>query len=280
MASDGLVHSIATATTLVFGGCCTNAWSLERLLKDNQRVGALPLLHSHSMRLTSVDGVGSALTFCQLVFITLQSAPECVIFRKGSWRPRLKPPIVPIRTWVSQVFILTSMSLLNNWAFAFNVPLTLQIVFRSAGESTVTGSKRMAKIVLCIAGLAVSMILNRLFLHKAYTSLQVLSVTVVSLGVLLATLSRPSSSSSSSSSASPPDVGRYAIGIAMLSVATILTSTLGILQEKTYAKYGGSCWREGVFYTVRHPSILAARSSLVDNGTHSICCHYQFSAFL
>lgn len=43
-----------------------------------------------------------------------------------------------MREWLVQVFILTSMSLLNNWAFAFHVPLTLQIVFRSAGQSFLT----------------------------------------------------------------------------------------------------------------------------------------------
>ncbi|KAG8933716.1 golgi uridine diphosphate-N- acetylglucosamine transporter [Tulasnella sp. 417] len=123
------------------------------------------------------------------------------------------------------------MSLLNNWAFAFHVPLTLQIVFRSAG-------------------LAVSMILNRVFLKKRYTRLQVISVIVVSTGVLVATLSRPSPPSRPSNtqdSNHPPY--QYAIGVGMLSLATILTSTLGIVQERMFAKYGAGTWREGVFYT-------------------------------
>lgn len=32
-----------------------------------------------------------------------------------------------------QVVVHTGGSLLNNWAFAFNVPLAIQMVFRSAG---------------------------------------------------------------------------------------------------------------------------------------------------
>lgn len=136
-----------------------------------------------------------------------------------------------MREWLVQVFILTSMSLLNNWAFAFHVPLTLQIVFRSAG-------------------LAVSMILNRVFLKKRYTLLQVISVVVVSVGVVVATLSRPSAPSRPSDPTGknhPPY--QYAIGVAMLSLATVLTSTLGIVQERMFAKYGPGTWREGVFYT-------------------------------
>ena len=33
-------------------------------------------------------------------------------------------------------------------------------------------------------------------------------------------------------------------------VGVVVTGMLGLLQERTYAKYG-PCWREGVFYTVR-----------------------------
>ena len=98
------------------------------------------------------------------------------------------------------------------------------------------------------------MILNRIFLKKTYSRLQVLAVTVVSTGVLVATLSRPAPSPRAEATQTPDvDARQYFIGIAMLTIATILTSTLGILQERTYAKYGGATWREGVFYTVRRP---------------------------
>lgn len=95
------------------------------------------------------------------------------------------------------------------------------------------------------------MILNRVFLKKRYTLLQVISVVVVSVGVVVATLSRPSAPSRPSDPTGknhPPY--QYAIGVAMLSLATVLTSTLGIVQERMFAKYGPGTWREGVFYTV------------------------------
>lgn len=95
------------------------------------------------------------------------------------------------------------------------------------------------------------MILNSVFLKKRYTLLQVISVVVVSFGVLVATLSRPSPPSrTSDAQGSDHQPYQYAIGVGMLSLATILTSTLGIVQERMFAKYGAGTWREGVFYTV------------------------------
>lgn len=80
-----------------------------------------------------------------MMFITLQSLPGFITFKSPSisgkedterenWIPRLKSRQVPLIQWASQVLVHTTGSLLNNWAFAFNVPLTVLIVFRSAGE--------------------------------------------------------------------------------------------------------------------------------------------------
>ncbi|KAH9852102.1 UAA transporter family-domain-containing protein [Lenzites betulinus] len=193
--------------SLVFGGCCSNVWSYEQLLK----------MDAH---------IGTTLTFSQMLFITLQSLPSFVTFRKGSVVPRLRPRHVPLRDWALQVLVLTSGSLLNNWVFAYSVPLTVQIVFRSAG-------------------LAVSMLLGYLVLHKRYSIAQVAAVGFVSAGVILATLSRPSTPKTTGD---PPDVGRYTIGVIMLTVSLVLTGVLGVLQERTYTKYGPH-WKEGVFYT-------------------------------
>ena len=66
----------------------------------------------------------------------------------------------------------------------------------------------------------------------------------VTAGVILATLSRPSSSSDTDLEESS-----YTLGILMLTISSLLTATLGVLQERTYSKYGPH-WQEGVFYTV------------------------------
>ncbi|KAG8854800.1 golgi uridine diphosphate-N- acetylglucosamine transporter [Tulasnella sp. 330] len=203
---------LTVAIALIFGGCCTNAWSLERLLVDN-------------------PNIGTALTFSQLVFIAIQTSSTCITRLQPY--PQFKTPTVPIRTWLVQVVVLTSMALLNNWAFAYRVPLTLQIVFRSAG-------------------LAVSMILGYIFMKKTYSYLQVFSVLVVTSGVVVATLSRPATPSArvtAKTTQDDRDVYQYATGILMLGASCVLTSTLGILQEQTFAKHGKDTWREGVFYT-------------------------------
>lgn len=69
-----------------------------------------------------------------MLFITLQSLPSFLVFQPGSLLPRLKPRQVPLARWTIQVLVFTFGSLFNNWAFAFRVPLTVQIVFRSAGK--------------------------------------------------------------------------------------------------------------------------------------------------
>ena len=71
-----------------------------------------------------------------MLFITVQSLPSFLTFPKETWIPRLRPRHVPLQSWALQVLVLTSGSLMNNWVFAFSVPLTIQIVFRSAGKTS------------------------------------------------------------------------------------------------------------------------------------------------
>ncbi|KAL0960893.1 hypothetical protein HGRIS_005902 [Hohenbuehelia grisea] len=197
---------------MVMGGCCTNVLTYEQLLKMN-------------------PAIGSALTFSQMLFISIHSLPSFLTFPSSSAVPHLKPRQVPLQRWAAQVAVLTAGSLLNNWAFAFKVPLTVQIVFRSAG-------------------LAVSMLFGRLVLKKQYSFLQVASVTLVSLGVVLATLSRTTGAAPATSAGhkTAEEMRQYALGVGMLVVSLFLTGILGILQEQTYKIYG-PCWKEGVFYT-------------------------------
>lgn len=74
-----------------------------------------------------------------------------------------------------------------------------------------------------------------------------ISVLIVSFGVLLATMSNTPSSAMPGKTAVESE--KYLIGICMLTVSLLFTGVLGVLQEKTYKKYG-PCWKEGVFYTV------------------------------
>lgn len=75
--------------------------------------------------------IGTTLTFSQMAFVTARALPSFIEFKSA--RPRLKPRQVPLSQWMLQVLVMTAGSLLNNWAFAFSVPLTVQIIFRSGG---------------------------------------------------------------------------------------------------------------------------------------------------
>ncbi|KAJ7081374.1 UAA transporter [Mycena belliarum] len=197
---------------MVFGGCCVNVWAYEQLLNMNARIG-------------------SALTFSQVLFIAAQSLPAFLVFHPGYRLPRFKPRQVPLKDWAFQVLLLLSSSLLNNWAFAYNIPLTILIVFRSAG-------------------LGISMVFGFLLAGKRYTVMQVVSVLLVSAGVILATLARPSSPTAAKSTEpqSADELWKYTIGVSMLVTSLVLTGLFGLLQERTYKRYG-PCWKEGVFYT-------------------------------
>jgi len=199
---------VVIALGLVFGGCCVNVWSFEVLLHSSQ-------------------DVGSAITFCQMLFIACQSFPHAFAIRfltSEKWVAiEVKSRRVPLRKWLMQVSVLLGGTLLNNWAFAYQVPLTLQIVVRSSG-------------------LPVSLVLGRVLLKKRYSGLQVGSVVLVTLGVILATTSRPAEGSKAD------DANNYFIGLLMLLASLLFTGMLGVLQEITFRDYG-PCWQESVFYT-------------------------------
>jgi len=238
----------STSLVLIFGGCCSNVWTYEQLLRQSPQIG-------------------SALTFAQMLFITFQSLPFFVEWRKsrvGIVFPALKQRQAPISQWAAQVLLLTTGSLLNNWVYAFHVPLTVQIVFRSAG-------------------VVIAMILGHYLLQRRYTPRQVVSVLLVSIGVSVASISASSPASISLDNFSPT----YLYGLVMLIGSLFATAVLGILQERTYKTYG-PCWREGIFYThllslpififLRNDVIQGFKSLSVESNGPPILLPYIFLA--
>jgi len=213
-----------------------------------------------------------------MFFITLQSLPSFLNFSQPGFFPRLKPRQVPLAQWSLQVLVLISGSLLNNWAFAYNVPLTILIVFRSAGEAQIFLVMGLHVYFSnhIFSGLPVSMLFGYIFSRRQYTPMQIVSppyvthvpsysissvqfsVVIVTTGVIMVTLSRtnPGTNSQTSKTIGTEDLRRYFLGIGMSTVSLFCTGLLGLLQERTYRKYG-PCWREGVFYTVGAHSLPA-----------------------
>ncbi|WVQ75157.1 hypothetical protein IAR50_004766 [Cryptococcus sp. DSM 104548] len=218
--------------SLVFGGCCSNVWALEGVLRD----------HPNS---------GTFLTFAQFTFVAFQNLPSQIRITstKSGWRiPQLKSRKVPLKRWSVQVVLFFLVSLMNNYAFGLKIPVTVHIIFRSGG-------------------LCVSMITGYLVGKRRYSAGQVSAGILITAGIILATLSKPKpppimriQNDSMSTSSSPVSkveetAGRswisadheYFLGIAILAGALVLSALLGLYQEQTYKVYGRQ-WKEALFY--------------------------------
>ncbi|CAE6367211.1 unnamed protein product [Rhizoctonia solani] len=107
------------AISLVFGGCCTNAWTLERVLNET-------------------PSMGTTLSLLQMSFITAQGLPSVLQWNTPSWSlvplPSLKPRKIPLSVWSVQVVLICTIATLNNLTFRYKLPLSIQIVLRSAGK--------------------------------------------------------------------------------------------------------------------------------------------------
>ncbi|TBU27680.1 UAA transporter, partial [Dichomitus squalens] len=161
----------ASILTLIFGGCCSNALTLEQLTRA----------HPHS---------GSLITFAQFLSISAHGLPNFLTLppphqRAVRWLPvpRLRKRRVPLLPYLVQVALFYAVSLLNNRAFAYRIPMPVHIIFRSGG-------------------LVVSMLMGWLFAGKRYSLTQVASVLLVTAGVVLTTLSasKPTTNAQPSSS--------------------------------------------------------------------------------
>ncbi|KAJ3798309.1 UAA transporter [Lentinula aff. detonsa] len=225
-----------TTVSFVFGGCCSNAITLEQLTSQFPRAGSL-------------------ITFCQFAIISIQGLRRHVEWT--SYGPRLKPRRIPLMPYLIQVVLFYLVSLLNNAAFAYRIPMAVHIIFRSGG-------------------LVVSMILGWIFAGKAYTAVQVMSVSIVTLGVVFTTLSASEPSSNMMRESSTP---MYLTGIGILTLALVFSGFLGLVQDYTYTTYGrqpnsahGSdkathapAWQESMFYLhfLALPMFITVRKDLV-----------------
>ncbi|SMY19992.1 unnamed protein product [Zymoseptoria tritici ST99CH_1A5] len=133
-----------TTTALIFGGCCTNVFALEGILK----------LESSS---------GLIITFLQFVFTALSSYPTQ--FEPGA-PYTLRRTKVPASRWAFIAFMFFAINMLNNWAFAYNISIPVHIILRSFGSVTtmlagfIRGKRysplQISSVVLLTVGVLVS----------------------------------------------------------------------------------------------------------------------------
>lgn len=148
-----------TTTALIFGGCCTNVFALEAIVKVEPSSG---MFTSSTISQVCSHSTGLIITFLQFVFVTFFAYPSQ--FEPGA-KYTLQAPKVPMRRWAFIAFMFYGINMLNNWAFAYNISVPVHIILRSFGSVTTM-----------IAG----------FLRgKRYSLLQVLSVVLLTVGVLI-----------------------------------------------------------------------------------------------
>ena len=168
------------------------------------------------------------MTFTQFLLTFLLTVPSQISF--SNYFLKRKPNVIPLRTWTIYTALFLLVNLLNNAAFNYRISVPVHIILRSGGSVT-------TMFVGFLAG-------------KRFTRLQVLSVTILTIGVILAaysdayakgkTVDDPSKSSSTQS---------FAVGLLLLLVAQLLSAVMGLYIQNTYAKYGGHHWRENLFFS-------------------------------
>ncbi|XP_014212461.1 UDP-xylose and UDP-N-acetylglucosamine transporter [Copidosoma floridanum] len=202
--------AVPLAICLVFLGCCSNLIFLELLMKED-------------------PGGGNLVTFSQFVFIAIDG----FIFTSKCGKVKSNIGIKSYMILVSMFFV---SSVLNNYAFNFNIPMPLHMIFRAGS-------------------LIANMIMGIIILKKQYTFDKYLSVAMITVGIVLCTIisSREIKSTVPNSQQLEPsaawnDFFWWIIGIVLLTVALFISARMGIFQETLYSRYGKNP-REALYYT-------------------------------
>jgi len=189
---------------LIFGGCCSNVFALEAIVKVEPDSGTL-------------------LTFVQFLFV----ASTGYISQFDRNRPPffLKPNRVPLRRWLINILLFFTINVLNNHAFSYNISVPIHIILRSGGS-----------ITTLIAGY---------IWGKRFSRIQVLAVTLLTMGVIIAAWSDQQSKKGVETQQGLPP---FSTGLAILFVAQVLSAIMGLYTEETYKEYGPH-WKENLFYS-------------------------------
>ncbi|KAI5789154.1 UAA transporter family-domain-containing protein [Geopyxis carbonaria] len=100
--------------SLIFGGCCTNVFALEAIVKVE-------------------PGSGHLITFAQFLLVAIEGFFYHI---DTSSKTMLKNNLVPIHRWLIQIALFFSVSILNNHAFDYRISVPVHIILRSGGSMT------------------------------------------------------------------------------------------------------------------------------------------------
>ncbi|ERS96246.1 solute carrier family 35 (UDP-xylose/UDP-N-acetylglucosamine transporter), member B4 [Sporothrix schenckii 1099-18] len=107
--------TIGAMLALIFGGCCSNVFALEAIIKVEPASGTL-------------------LTFTQFLFVAITG----YVSQFDGDRPPffIQPNKVPIKRWCVNIVLFFSINVLNNHAFSYNISVPVHIILRSGGSIT------------------------------------------------------------------------------------------------------------------------------------------------
>ena len=216
---------------LIFGGCCSNVYALEALIKT-----------SHSS--------GTLITFLQFAITSLLTLPANVSIREpSSWRNAfLRKRHIPLRAWLIYTAFFLAINILNNTAFSYRISVPLHIILRSAGPVT-------------------TMLVFYFYSGRRYPPIKILAVLLLFIGVVVAAVSDAFSKTPDAFVASATDdssentlsiptpstefLHNQGPGFILLASALLLSAFMGLYSDGLYAKYGRSAaiTSESLFYS-------------------------------
>jgi len=207
---QGTSLKVKLAILTVFVGCSLNVIFLELLVKSD-------------------PGCGNLVTFLSFLFISI----EGFVFTSDFGR---KAPKVPLKAYTTMVIMYFAVSVVNNWALNFDIPMPLHMIFRAGS-------------------LIANMIMGMLILGRRYSGTKYMAVLAISVGIGLCTIVSSKQSNPSSVDElkeETDDSGwktlTFATGIFMLTFALFMSARMGIYQEVIYDKYGKHA-KEALYYS-------------------------------
>ncbi|KAG4075441.1 hypothetical protein HA402_015094 [Bradysia odoriphaga] len=215
-------YKAATAILMVFIGCCTNVVFMEFLVKAD-------------------PGCGNLITFLQFLFIALEGflfTAKC-----GTAKPK-----IAFKNYTTLVAMFFLVSVCNNYAFDFNIPMPLHMIFRAGS-------------------LIANMIMGILILKKKYEFSKYLSVGDDNGGncdvhnslwyrsgkcdLLIFGLKSTANPDLVKDGDEPSQFSVlfwWVLGITLLTVALFVSARMGIYQEVLYKEHGKHP-QEALYYT-------------------------------
>jgi UDP-xylose/UDP-N-acetylglucosamine transporter B4 len=181
------------AVLLVLVGCCSNVVFLELLVQE-------------------APGIGNLVTFTQFLVIAI----EGFVFTMKMGSARLK---VPFTAWFTLVIMYFLVSVTNNYALNFNIPMPLHMIFRAGS-------------------LLANMIMGFFLLGKRYSMGKYTSVLMISVGIGVCTIMSTQNNKIKISEGEDMDNWWLTVGISLLTFALFMSARMGIYQEVIYGKYG------------------------------------------